>query len=137
MHDPIYEKDSRYAQKLLRTLIMKKIFIIVAIVLMPAVAFANFTIKFENTHDAKLIYFLYWIDHPFKSPRPANLAVGELKTLQSRDLSSEYINGRYYVVWTYDNKMINEMLINIHNDVKRITIRPGNWIFETKNYKSF
>ena len=112
---------------------MKKLIIIFVIVLLPAVAFANFTVKFENTHDTKLIYFLYWIDHPFKSPRPANLAVGELRALQSRDLSSAYINGQYYVVWTYGSETINEMFIDIQDDVKGITIMPGKWVFDRGN----
>ena len=112
---------------------MKKVFIIIAIILLPAVACASFTIKFENTHDAKLIYFLYWIDHPFKSPRPANLAVGELKALQSRDLTSKYTNGKYYVVWAHDSETINEMFIDIQYNVTGITIMPEKWIVEKED----
>ena len=40
---------------------MKRFLIIFIIVLLPAVAFANFSIKFENTSEEKMIYSLYWI----------------------------------------------------------------------------
>ena len=106
---------------------MKKFLIIFVIVLLPAVAFANFSIKFENTSSEKMIYSLFWIDHPFKSLRPANLAAGELKALESRRLSHHYNSGQYYIVWRDDNEVRHEMLIHIQDDVTHITVTPQDW----------
>lgn len=106
---------------------MKKFLIICIIVLLPAVAFANFSIKFDNTSNEKLIYSLFWIDHPFNSMRPANLAAGELKALESRRLSYHYNSGQYYVVWRDDSEVRHEMLIHIQDDVTHITVTPLDW----------
>ncbi|MGD2184544.1 MAG: hypothetical protein PVI71_00395 [Desulfobacterales bacterium] len=106
---------------------MKKFTIIFIIVLLPAVASANFSIRFENTSSEKMIYSLFWIDHPFKSLRPANMAAGELKALESRRLSYHYISGQYYIVWRDDRQIRHEMLIYIHDDVTHITVTPQNW----------
>jgi hypothetical protein len=106
---------------------MKKFLIIFIIVLLPAVAFANFSIKFENTSEEKMIYSLFWIDHPFKSLRPANLAAGELKALESRSLSNHYLSGQYYIIWRDDSEIRHEMLIHIQDDVTSITVTPLSW----------
>ena len=106
---------------------MKKFLIIFIIVLLPAVAFANFSIKFENTSSEKMIYSLFWIDHPFNSLRPANLAAGELKASESRRLSYHYNSGQYYIVWRDDNEVRHEMLIYIQDDVTHITVTPQYW----------
>lgn len=112
---------------------MKKFLIIFIIVLLPAVAFANFSIKFENTSKEKMIYSLYWIDHPFKSLRPANMAAGELRALESRSLSNHYISGQYYVIWRDASDIKHEMLIYIHDDVTQITVTPIDWRFGKGN----
>jgi hypothetical protein len=106
---------------------MKKFLIIFIIVLLPAVAFANFSIRFENTSEEKMIYSLFWLDHPFNSLRPANMAAGELKALESRSLSNRYINGQYFIVWRDDNEIKHEMLIYIQDDVTQITVTPLSW----------
>lgn len=106
---------------------MKKILFILIIVLLPAVALANFSIKFENTSSEKMIYSLFWIDHPFKSLRPANMAAGELKALESRRLSYQYRSGQYYIVWRDDNEVRHEMSIYIQDDVTHITVTPLSW----------
>jgi hypothetical protein len=108
---------------------MKKFLIVFIIVLLPAVAFANFSIKFKNTSKEKMIYSLYWIDHPFKSLRPANMVAGELRALESRSLSNHYINGQYYVIWRDTNDIKHEMLIHIQDEVTQITVTPSNWSF--------
>jgi hypothetical protein len=109
---------------------MKKLILIAVITLIPTMAFANFTITFENTHDKKLIYFFYWVDHPFESNRPANLATGELDVSKSRRLSSEYVNGKYVVVWTHGSEPLNEMYIDIQDGITRIKITPRVYVFE-------
>lgn len=109
---------------------MKKLFIIIAIVLMPAFAFANFSITFENTYDKKMVYLLYWLDHPFKSLRPANMAAGELAAYKSRGLSNHYKSGKYYVIWRDTDEQLHEMLLDIKDDVTRITVRPKDWTSE-------
>ena len=106
---------------------MKKFLIILVIVLLPAVALANFSIKFENTSSEKMIYSLFWIDHPFKSFRPANMAAGELKASESRRLTYHYNSGQYYVVWRDDNEVRHEMSIYIQDDVTHITVTPLSW----------
>ena len=106
---------------------MKKILIILVIILLPAFAFASFSIKFENTSGEKMIYSLFWIDHPFKSLRPANMAAGELKALESRRLTYHYNSGQYYVVWRDDNEVRHEMSIYIQDDVTHITVTPLSW----------
>lgn len=106
---------------------MKKFLIILTIVLLPAVAFANFSIQFENTSSEKMIYSLYWIDHPFKSLRPANMAAGELKALESRRLTYHYASGQYYIVWRDDKEVRHEMSIYIQDDVTHITVTPLTW----------
>ena len=106
---------------------MKKILFILIIVLLPAVALANFSIKFENTSSEKMIYSLFWIDHPFKSLRPANMAAGELKALESRKLTYQYKSGQYYIVWRDDNEVRHEMSIYIQDDVTHITVTPLSW----------
>ena len=112
---------------------MKKILIIVCIVLLPAVALANFSIKFENTSNEKMIYSLFWIDHPFKSFRPANMAAGELKASESRRLTYHYNSGQYYVVWRDDNEIRHEMSIYIQDDVTHITVTPESWSSKDQN----
>ncbi len=106
---------------------MKKFLIIFIIVVLPAVAFANFSIRFENTSDEKMIYSFFWIDHPFNTLRPANLAAGELEALESRRLSYHYNSGQYYIVWRDDSEVRYEMLIHIQDDVTHITVTPLNW----------
>lgn len=106
---------------------MKKFLIIFILVLLPTVAFANFSIRFENTSGEKMIYSLFWIDHPFNSLRPANLAAGELKALESRRLSYRYNSGQYYIVWRDDSEIRREMLIHIQDDVTHITVTPLDW----------
>ena len=101
---------------------MKKILIIIAVVLLPGLALANFSITFENTSDNKMVYIFYWLDHPFKSLRPANMAAGEL--------SSHYKSGKYCVIWRDNDEQMNEMLIDIQDDVTRITVTPQDWILE-------
>jgi hypothetical protein len=103
---------------------MKKLLIILTIVLLPSLAFASFSIKFENTFNKKMIYLLYWIDHPYKWPRPFNMAGGELQAFESRDLTFNYKAGKYYVIWRDESKWRHKMLIDIEEDVNLITITP-------------
>jgi hypothetical protein len=100
------------------------------ILLLPALASANFGIKFENTTDQKVVYIFYWLDHPFESMRPANMAAGELGVQQSRDLTNHYKNGMYYVIWKDRDDLIHEMLLDIKEGITQITVTPGNWSFE-------
>jgi len=111
---------------------MKKqlIITVLIILLMPALATANFAIKFENTSDQKMVYNFYWLDHPFKSVHPANLAAGELGAQQSRDLSNHYENGKYFVIWSDRDDIIHEMLLDIKEDITQITVTPEDWSFE-------
>jgi hypothetical protein len=48
-----------------RRFMMKRLLIILTIILLPSMAFANFSVIFENTFNKKMYYVLYWIDHPY------------------------------------------------------------------------
>jgi hypothetical protein len=109
---------------------MKKLLIVFIILLLPALASANFGIKFENTSGEKMVYIFYWLDHPFESMQPANMAAGELGALQSRDLSNRYVNGKYYVIWRDKDESVHEMLMHIEEGITEITVTPNNWSFE-------
>ena len=103
---------------------MKKIFIIIVIILMPAIAFANFTIQLENNTGKKMFYLLFWIDHTFDWPQPFNLAGGELKASETIDLKSNYVKGNYYVVWSDDGDWQNKVIMNVDDDVKSVHVTP-------------
>jgi hypothetical protein len=109
---------------------IKKIFIILMLLFIPNVIYANFGVEFKNDKDKKMIYIFYWLDHPFESMHPANMAAGELGAFQSRKLSNKYIPGKYYVIWRDTSETIHEMLIDIEQNVSYITITTENWIFE-------
>ena len=109
---------------------MKKLIIIIAVVLIPALSLASFSITFENDSDNKMVYIFYWLDHPFKSFRPANMAAGELQAHKSRGLSNQYKSGKYCVIWRDNDEQMHEMLIDIQENVTRIKVTPQQWIFE-------
>lgn len=111
---------------------MKKSLIATTLValLVPAMASANFGIKFENTSNQKMVYIFYWLDHPFDSMQPANMAAGELDALQSRDLSNKYVNGKYYVIWRDRDDLMHEMMLDIEEGITQITVTPKDWSFE-------
>lgn len=117
-----------------RTFIMKRLLIVLMILFLPALASANFGIKFENTSGQKMVYIFYWLDHPFESMQPANMAAGELGALQSRDLTNRYINGKYYVIWRDRDESIREMMMDIKEGITQITVTPDNWSFERGEY---
>lgn len=103
---------------------MKKLILILAIVLLPAIAFANFSIKFDNTTNKKMFYLLYWIDHTYDWPQPFNLAGGELKASETVDLKVSLHNGQYYVIWSDDGDWQNKVMMDINDDIKSVTVTP-------------
>lgn len=103
---------------------MKKILVIIAIILMPAIAFANFSIQLDNNTAKKLFYMLYWVDHTYDWPYPFNLAGGELKASETIDLKSSYINGKYVVVWSDNGDWQNQVMMNVNDDVKSVIVTP-------------
>ena len=103
---------------------MKKILVIIAIILMPAIAFANFSIQLDNNTGKKMFYLLYWIDHTYDWPHPFNLAGGELEASETIDLKSSYINGNYYVIWSDDGDWQNKVMMNVNGDVKSVHVTP-------------
>ena len=105
---------------------MKKILIIIAILLIPAVAFANFSIQLDNTTVKKLFYMLYWVDHTYDWPYPFHLAGGELKASESIDLKSNYRNGKYFVVWSDRGDWHNQVMMNVNDDIKSVHVTPIN-----------
>ena len=108
---------------------MKKIIIILVIVLGPSVVLANFSIKLENTFNKKMFYSIYWIDHPYNWPGPANMAGGELKALESVEIPINYENGRYYVIWRDQGQWKNKIPFNVESDIRQITVNPDNVAF--------
>ena len=103
---------------------MKKLPIIVAIILLPSIAFATFSIQFDNTTNKKMFYLLYWIDHTYDWPQPFNLAGGELEASETVDLKANYQNGKYYVIWSDDADWQNKVLMNVNDDVKSVIVTP-------------
>ena len=103
---------------------MKKLILILVIVLLPALAFAGFSIKFENTFNKKVFYFLYWIDHPYNWPAPANMAGGELEALETVKLDVHYQNGKYRVIWRDEAEWQNQMTFSFNKDTGQITVNP-------------
>ena len=103
---------------------MKKIIVIIAIILMPAVAFANFSIQLDNNTGKKMFYLLYWVDHIYDWPHPFNLAGGELKASETIDLRSNYRNGKYYVVWSDNGDWENKVMMNVNDEVKLVIVTP-------------
>jgi hypothetical protein len=99
------------------------------IVLVPSIAFANFSIKLENTFDKKMYYMLYWIDHPYSWNGPANMAGGELNALESVEIPINYENGKYYVIWRDDGEWRNKLRFNIVTDLNQITVNPEKIVF--------
>jgi hypothetical protein len=103
---------------------MKKILVIIAIILIPAIAFANFSIKLDNNTAKKMFYLLYWVDHTYDWPQPFNLAGGELQASESIDLRSNYQNGKYFVVWSDNGDWQNKVMLNVNDDVKSVIVTP-------------
>ena len=103
---------------------MKKLLLVLVIILLPAIAFANFSIKFDNTTPKKMFYLLYWIDHTYDWPHPFNLAGGELKASETVDLNVSLTNGQYYVVWHDDAGWKNKVDMNVKDDIKSVTVTP-------------
>lgn len=103
---------------------MKRSLIILMIVLMPSLAFGSFSITFENTFNKKMIYLLYWIDHPYNWPGPFNMAGGELEASESRGLTFNYKAGKYFVIWRDNDEWRHKMSIDIKEGVNLITVTP-------------
>ena len=103
---------------------MKKLIIILAIILLPSIAFATFSIQFDNTTGKKMFYLLYWIDHTYDWPHPFNLAGGELQASETVDLRVNYQNGKYYVIWSDDGDWHNKVTMNVNDGVKSVIVTP-------------
>jgi hypothetical protein len=97
---------------------------VLAMVLLPSFAYAGFTVRLENNFDRKMLYFIYWIDHPYGWRAPANMAGGELEAAETTQLGGSFQQGKYRIVWKDKVRWKNEMLIHIKKDVTRITVRP-------------
>ena len=105
-------------------MIIRKLILITAIILLPALTFASFTVRLENNFDRKMLYFLYWIDHPYGWQAPANVAGAELEASATVHLGSNFQKGKYRIVWRDKDQWKNEMLIYVNKDVTGITVRP-------------
>jgi len=103
---------------------MKKLPIIVAIILLPSIALATFSIQFDNTTDQKLFYSLYWIDHNYDWPHPFNMAGGELGAQQKIDLKVRPKNGKYYVIWSDRGEWQNKVMLNVNAGVTSVKVTP-------------
>ena len=103
---------------------MKKSIVVLSIILIPTIAFANFSIQLDNTTGKKMFYLLYWIDHTYDWPHPFNLAGGELQASESIDLRSDYQNGKYFVVWSDNGDWQNKVMLNVNDDIKSVIVTP-------------
>jgi hypothetical protein len=103
---------------------MKKSIVVLSIILIPTIAFANFSIQLDNNTGKKMFYLLYWVDHTYDWPHPFNLAGGELQASESIDLRSDYRNGKYFVVWSDNGDWQNKVMLNVNDDVKSVIVTP-------------
>ena len=103
---------------------MKKLPIIVAIILLPSIALATFSIQFDNTTDKKMFYMLYWIDHTYDWPLPYNLAGGELDAQEKIDLKAMHKNGKYYVIWSDKGEWQNKVMLNVNDGITAVKVTP-------------
>jgi hypothetical protein len=103
---------------------MKKLLIITAIILLPSVAFATFSIQFENTYNKKMFYLLYWVDHTYDWPYPFNLAGGELDAQETIDLNVRYKNGQYFVIWSDKGQWQNRVMMSINAGITSVKVTP-------------
>lgn len=103
---------------------MKKLLIVTAIILLPSVAFAAFSIQFDNTTDKKVFYALYWVDHTYDWPYPFNLAGGELDAKETIDLDVRYKSGRYFVIWSNQDQWQNRVMMNVNVGITSVKVTP-------------
>ncbi len=103
---------------------MKKLLIITAIILLPSVAFATFSIQFDNTTHKKMFYLLYWVDHTYDWPYPFNLAGGELGAQETIDLKVRYKNGQYFVIWSDKGQWQNRVMMSINAGITSVKVTP-------------
>jgi hypothetical protein len=103
---------------------MKKLLIITAIILLPSVAFATFSIQFENTYNKKMFYLLYWVDHTYDWPYPFNLAGGELDAQETIDLKVRYKNGQYFVIWSDKGQWQNRVMMSVSAGITSVKVTP-------------
>jgi len=103
---------------------MKKLIVILAIVLLPAMSYAAFWLQFENTTGKKMVYMLYWIDHTFNWPYPFNLAGGELEASKTINFNESLPGGKYYVLWSDKGQWQNKVVMNVGDDVKAVVVTP-------------
>lgn len=103
---------------------MKKIILILAIILIPSIALATFSIQFDNTTGKKMTYLLYWIDHNYDWPHPFNLAGGELAASEIVDLEMNYQKGKYYVIWSDNKDWQNKVMVDVREGVKSVLVTP-------------
>jgi hypothetical protein len=103
---------------------MKKLLILTAIILLPSVAFATFSIQFDNTTDKKVFYALYWVDHNYDWPYPFNLAGGELDAKETIDLNVRYKKGRYFVIWSDKHQWQNKVIMNVNAEITSVKVTP-------------
>jgi hypothetical protein len=103
---------------------MKKLLIITAIILLPSVAFATFSIQFDNTTNKKMFYLLYWVDHTYDWPHPFNLAGGELDAQETIDLKVRYKNGQYFVIWSDKGQWQNRVMMSVNAGITSVKVTP-------------
>ena len=95
-----------------------------AIILLPSIALATFSIQIDNNTDKKKFYALYWIDHTYDWPGPLNLAGGELDAQEKIDLKARQQNGRYYVIWTDRGEWQNKVMLNVSDGITSVKVTP-------------
>ncbi len=103
---------------------MKKLIVILAIVLLPSITLASFSLKLDNTTGKKMVYMLYWIDHHYDWPHPLNVAGGELQAREAVDLKQNLQTGKYYVIWSDNGDWQNKVVMNVEDAVKSVIVTP-------------
>jgi len=103
----------------------KKIITTVLTFLFLSVPALAFDVTFKNTFDRKIYYIMWWIDHPYEWPGPANMAGGELQPNSKHELDVDWSPGTYYVKWWDENNWESEMVVSIKDDIDKIFFTPN------------
>ena len=113
---------------------MKTIIIVFITLIISTAHASDVEISLVNVTEQKLIYTIYWVDHPYDDyNQPAMLACGELAPmLEPRTFS--YPPGKWCITWrsmTHKEPKISVLVCFISSEcVSRVHVTPYDFQFE-------
>jgi len=106
-----------------------KILLLLCIITIPITLYSNentdgVNITICNIYNQKMVYFLYWIDHPYRNiHQPIDMAGGELEPFRKHILERKYSSGSYAILWNYNRGESDKIIkFKIEDDIKKIII---------------